>query len=148
MFSNEYGVIAVPIIIGGIAGLTLSITAIERIYSMSKEAFCDAASKQTHFFIKNHYSAIISETINLSALFVFVELFAFLGYSIDVLSVILAALFLLILNSIYLVEIFDNARALYTEPPGNVKQIYKEEKYADSEDQEMYLERLKKQATP
>lgn len=140
MFDNGVGSIAIPVIIGGIAGLTLSINAVQKIYLMVKDAYIP---KDQPFFARFFYQTIVEDTYNLCALFFISEIVAVGGFFLDCYPIVLLALLLLIISSLLVIRTFDRARHIIDEkPPEVIDQYMSATEYADPEDLNEYRDRL------
>ncbi|MDO8872590.1 MAG: hypothetical protein Q7V05_07670 [Methanoregula sp.] len=76
--------LAIPVIVGGIAGMTLSLTGVEKIHTLSCQVFYEVTKlDKKEFSLLAPYNKVLSDTYNLILFFFGAEIIAMFGLLIS-----------------------------------------------------------------
>lgn len=121
---------ATPILIGGIAGMTLSMTAFERTYDMSSKAFREKTQLPKELFsLKASYRELVEDTHSLIMLFVLCEVVALFGLFSSLTIIIQIAWLMFLGSSIFIVVIFEKITKKIDDAPSGVSKYLDVSKY-------------------
>jgi hypothetical protein len=99
--------LAVPVIVGGIAGMTLSLTGVEKIHTLSCEVFFEVTKlDRKDFSLLAPYNRVLSDTFNLILSFFLAEIFAMGGLLLSNNDAIIIGNLILTAALVYMILIY------------------------------------------